>query len=71
METLYKTNSTVSTPVILWLIKRNAYLVFVPISGTELLKLLKFPNDKDAFCYINEMTTGAYWADCQENQPCD
>ena len=29
--------------VILWFIVRNIYLVLVPISGTELLKLLEFP----------------------------
>ena len=37
---------------------RNIHLVFIPISGTELLKALEFPNDeshKCVFCYVNEV----------------
>ena len=30
--------------VILWFIMRNIYLVFIPVSGTEILTFLKFPN---------------------------
>ena len=58
--------------VILWFIIRNPYVVFILISGTELLKLLGFPpsneRNKGIICHVNEMTVGKQlWirADCQ------
>lgn len=53
------------------------YLVFVPFSGTELLKLREFisdESDKGVFCYVNEITYGFHLGmgpGCQEIQPCD
>lgn len=58
--------------VILWFIIRNPYVVFILISGTELLKLLGFPpsneRNKGIICHVNEVTVGKQlWvrADCQ------
>ena len=48
-------------PVILWFIIRNIYVVFIPISGAELLKPLKFlgeESNQGVFCYVNEVTFG-------------
>lgn len=42
--------------VILWLIIRHIYFVFVPVLGTELLKTFKFlkwEDSKDVFCCID------------------
>ena len=38
-------------------------MVFITVSGTELLKSLEFPKGesyKVVFCYVNEMTFGKY-----------
>ena len=43
-------------------------MVFIPISGKELLKPLEFP--KGVFGYVNEVTFGKPLC-CPENQPCD
>ena len=74
------TSQVQSTPVmlfpcmILWFIIRNKYLVFIPISGTELLKPLKFPKLKRVqrcVCsYVDDVTFGLYLrmrAGCQGN----
>lgn len=61
--------------VILWFMIRNIYLVFVPISSTELLKpwgFLEDENDQGISCYVNEMTFGMHLrmgAGYQGNQP--
>ena len=47
------------TDVMLWFVIRNRYLIFVPVSGTELLKRLEFPKSwelKGVFFYIDEVT---------------
>ena len=60
--------------MILWFITKDIYLVFITVSGTELLKSLEFPkweSYKIVFCYVNEMTFGTHlkvWAGYQENQ---
>ena len=47
--------------------------VFISISGTELLKILEFPNNesnKGIFCYVNEViwNSARDGAGCQEKQ---
>lgn len=54
----------------LWLM-RHVYLVFVPVSGTELLKLLEAMNlTKVFFCHVNEVTSGPNQR-VEGSQPCD
>ena len=55
--------------------KRNTYLVFTLVPGTEILNPLEYPvlSDKGVFCHANErlgkhLRVGA---GCQWNQPCD
>ena len=53
-------------------IGRNTYLVFIPISGTELLKPLEFPATKVSF--VSQVTFGKQLRvgpGCQEKQSCD
>lgn len=45
--------------MVLWSLIRNINLVFVPISGTDLLKPLRFPKWTECqgvFCYVTEVT---------------
>ena len=42
---------------------RNIYLVFVPVSGTEVLNPLEFHSDESyqgVFCYVKEVTFGLH-----------
>lgn len=50
--------SHLTTAMTLCSIIRTVYLVFIPVSSTELLKPFEFPNDereKGVFCYANEV----------------
>ena len=54
----------------------SMYLVFVPVSGTVLLKSLKLPdkNNTGVFYYVNKVILESYLrlgAGCQGNQPGD
>lgn len=60
--------------VMLWFIIRNMYLVFHPVSGTELLKLLEFLKAmKVSFVMLMRWLLDLLkvWAGCQEIQPLD
>ena len=55
-------------------IYNEKYLVFILVSGTELLKTLELPKCKGAFCSVNKVTFGKHpgmGTGCQRNQPCD
>lgn len=50
--------------MILWFIIRNIYLVFIPVSGRELLNPWNFLNSETVegvFCYVNEVTKDGGW----------
>ena len=58
-------------------IYNKKYILFIPVSCTELLKPSEFlinENDKGVFCYISEVTFELHLrmgAGCQWNQLCD
>ena len=63
--------------VISWFVVRNIYLVFTPVSGTELLNLQNFLSNesyKGVSGYMNNVTSVSHvrmGASCQEDQPGD